>query len=219
MKIVKTFRGKKTIIKDVVQKNKIANSVNNSIARVNADSQRSNEVSYMAGQKASSIQRDMANAIAMQEGPVRERRDVTGELREAATYPPGYRDTLAERVVPSVEVPTIRAEEGPTRMRPMRGYSPLGMAGETNIVDRSRLGRGTPESYARGDPSAITKREPTIRVDDAYEGDPEVGFGRSGKNFFGEGQVGFRYGGAVTPKRKKRKKRLYKGGKVTSYNY
>ena len=31
--------------------------------------------------------------------------------------------------------------------------------------------------------------------------------------------VMYRYGGAVTPKRKKRKKRLYKGGKVNSYNY
>ena len=139
IKIVKTFRGKKTIIKDVVQKNKIANSVNNSIARVNADNQRSNEVSYMAGERASRVQQDIANAIAMQEGPVGERRDVTGDLREAATYPPGYRDTLAERAAPPAEAPTIRAEEGPTRMRPMRGYSPLGMAGETNIVDRSRF--------------------------------------------------------------------------------
>ena len=31
--------------------------------------------------------------------------------------------------------------------------------------------------------------------------------------------VMYRYGGAVTPKRKKRKKRLYKGGKVNSYKY
>jgi hypothetical protein len=164
----------------------------------------------MAGQRANRIQQDIANAVAMQESPVRERRDVTSELREAATYPPGFKERLAERAVPpaapleaSGEAPTIRAEEGPIKTRPMRGYSPLGMAGETNIVDRSRLGRGTPESYARGDPSAITEREPTIRVEDE-------------RNFFGEGQVGFNYGGKV---KKKRKKKLSRGGKVASYNY
>ena len=43
-----------------------------------------------------------------------------------------------------------------------------------------------------------------------------VGQAVTDPNFFGEGQVGFNYGGKVAPKRKKR---LYKGGKVTSYNY
>jgi len=220
MKIVKTFRGKKTVIKDVMHKNVIADSLTETINN-------SNQVSRMAGERASQIQTDMLKAMEHDSRRLTAS-DATNQLREAATYPPGYTDTLAdtldtrpdpiqkkpfiravdyrayeprgkglhtlpEKPVKDPSVPTISAA-GPTKMRPMRGYSPLGMAGETNIVDRSRLGRGAPESYAR---------DPIIRVEDE-------------RNFFGEGQVGFNYGGKV---KTKRKKRLYKGGKVTSYNY
>lgn len=226
MKIVKTFRGKKTVIKDVMHKNVIADSLTETINN-------SNQVSRMAGERASQIQTDMLKAMEHDSRRLTAS-DVTNQLREAATYPPGYTDTLAdtldtrpdpiqkepfiravdfrayeppsdvyprgetphtlpEKPVKDPSVPTISAA-GPTKMRPMRGYSPLGMAGETNIVDRSKLRRDTSESYAR---------DPIIRVEDE-------------RNFFGEGQVGFNYGGKV---KTKRKKRLYKGGKVTSYNY
>lgn len=218
MKIVRKFRGKETIIKDIVQKQIIGDSIGETINQ-------SNVTSRMAGERASAIQQDMRRAIDEQYRG--SRRDVTGDLREAATYPPGYRESLVDR-----QIPTIGRREGPTRMRPMRGYSPLGMAGETNIVDRSRFRRGAPETYARGDPSAITESEPPIRLvddeppirveDDPYVGDPEVGFGRTRDwTDYSQGKdtIGYRYGGAVPPKRKKRKKRLYKGGKVNSYNY
>lgn len=136
--------------------------------------------------------------------------------------------------------PTIRASEGPMKVRPHRGYDRLAMQGE-NVVGRSgRSRRRSPvESYQRGDISQnfvpwtpeeleIKERELGILMD-RRSGDTEreerwrreeieAQKIKGVDEVFGEGQVGFSRGGYVQPKKRK-KKRLSKGGKVTSYNY
>jgi len=203
MKVVKTRGGKSTVIKSGEQKALIGDKVRTVAGNSNA-------VSAMAGERARNIQRNMAASMNQRVEPDR----ITGEaqtnrMRMAATYPEAVQGAvgptaMVDPVVVEDLPPTIRASEGPMKVRPQRGYDRLAMQGE-NVVGRSgQPRRRSPvESYQRG--------EPTIRVPqnpDAYAGDPE---------FFGPGEVGFYTGGNV--KKKKKKKRLSKGGKVTSYNY
>ena len=162
------------------------------------------------------------------------RHNIRGSVEETARNPFG-----ADVPPTAVEPITIRAEEGPIKVRPQRGYDTLAMQGE-NVVPRSGARRRSPvESYQRGDISQnfvpwtpeeleIEERELGILMD-RRSGDTE----REERwrreeieaqkingvdTVFGEGQVGFSRGGYVQPKKRK-KKRLSKGGKVTSYNY
>ena len=126
--------------------------------------------------------------------------------------------------------PTIRASEGPMKVRPQPGYDRLAMQGE-NVVGRSgQPRRQSPvESYQRGvsRPETMTPEEVELErkmrenPDFFYGGDPETKiYGRDRSDIImtppGGGMA---YGGKVSTPKKKRKKRLSKGGKVTSYNY
>lgn len=206
MKVVKTRGGKTTVVRNGNQKDVIGDNVRKVV--VNS----SNDVSRMAGNRARNIQRNMAARMNQRVEPARVTgEDQTNRMRMMATYPGAgavQDDRGPTAMVEPVDVqelpPTIEASEGPMRVRPQQGYDRLAMRGE-NVVARSGPRRRAPvESYQRGEPTIRVQQNPN-----AYAGDP---------NFFGDDQVGFNMGGYVKPKKKKKKK-LAKGGKVSSYNY
>jgi hypothetical protein len=166
------------------------------------------------------------------------RHNIRGSVEAGAPNPFGADSIQDDRgptaTVGSVAVedlpPTIRASEGPMKVRPHRGYDRLAMQGE-NVVGRSgQPRRQSPvESYQRGvsRPETMTPEEVELErkmrenPDFFYGGDPETKiYGRDRSDIImtppGGGMA---YGGKVSTPKKKRKKRLSKGGKVTSYNY
>lgn len=229
MKVVKTRGGKSTVIKSGEQKALIGDKVRTVAGNSNA-------VSAMAGERARNIQRNMAATMNQRVEPDR----ITGEaqtnrMRMMATYPDAVQDDVGPTaMVGSVAVedlpPTIRASEGPMKVRPHRGYDRLAMQGE-NVVGRSgRPRRRSPvESYQRGMPRPETMSPEELELERRMREDPDFFYGGDPEtNIYGRDRSdiimtppggGMAYGGKVSTPKKKRKKRLSKGGKVTSYNY
>ena len=225
MKVVKTRGGKSTIIKDPSQKNAVVNTVKKVMD--------SNAVSSMAGDRARNIQRNMAATMNQRVEPDRiTGADQTDRMRMMATYPDAVQDGTA--TVDSVTVEdlpvNIRASEGPMKVRPHRGYDRLAMQGE-NVVGRSgRPRRRSPvESYQRGVPRPETMSPEELELERRMREDPDFFYGGGPETrIYGRDRSdifmtppggGMAYGGKVSTPKKKRKKRLSKGGKVTSYNY
>ena len=226
MKVVKTRNGKSTVIKSGEQKALIGD-------KVRAVAGNSNAISAMAGKRARDIQRNMAATMNQRVEPDRiTGADQTDRMRMMATYPDAVQDGTA--TVDSVTVEdlpvNIRASEGPMKVRPHRGYDRLAMQGE-NVVGRSgRPRRRSPvESYQRGVPRSETMSPEELELERRMREDPDFFYGGGPETrIYGRDRSdifmtppggGMAYGGKVSTPKKKRKKRLSKGGKVTSYNY
>ena len=202
MKVVKTRNGKTTVVRDGDQKDVIGDNVKKVV--VNS----SNDVSRIAGERAQRIQ----NTMAANMGTVTPRvtgEDVTNRLRE---------QTMVNYNTPDQDAPiNITADDGLMKVRPQRGYDNLSMRGENVIYRAGSRRRGDIESYQRG--------EPTIRVDDAppsaYENDPEfapINIRPAPEEYsLGVDTIGYKYGGKVKTKKRRKKKVKKTYGK--SYNY
>ena len=199
MKIVKTVKGKKTVVQNPKQKNAIVNTVKRVM---------SNDVSRRAGERAQRIQDEMAANMGTMTPRVTGE-DVTNRLRE---------QTMVNYNTPDQDAPiNITAGDGPIKVRPQRGYNNLSMRGENVIYRAGPRRRGDIESYQRG--------EPTIRVDDAppsaYENDPEfapINIRPAPEEYsLGVDTIGYKYGGKVKTKKRRKKKVKKTYGK--SYNY
>ena len=191
MKIVKTVKNKKTVVKDTNQKNAIVSKV----ARV----MDSNKVSLLAGEEAARKSNRMASVVNQR--PTRERitgADISNRLKMAATYPPNmYNNTnnntneFGSVVVPSPGEVTV--EEMPES--------------EEDLMERLNK-EFIPDITNDPIRRRISKQEQTL-IDD-----------KENMYFLDQGYIpqAMAYGGEVENKKKKKKK-LARGGKVTSYNY
>jgi len=156
------------------------------------------------------------------------RHNVRGSVEETARNPFG-----ADVPPTAVEPITIRAEEGPMKVRPQRGYDRLAMQGE-NVVARSGPRRRSPvESYQRGDPTPTDELELQEMLDresglteklERWEREKIEEQQRRERTwdsdiFMTPPGGAMAYGGKVSTPKKKRKKKLAGGGKVSSYNY
>ena len=151
----------------------------------------SNMVSNMAGDRARNIQRNMAASMNQRVEPDR----ITGEaqtnrMRMMATYPP------------VVDKSVYTEDRGPVVAPPGRVEMANLPSPDTMTQDELELDRRLQAEHDN------LQRAPTIRAEGGIPPEYSMGYDTIGK---------FNMGGNV--KKKKRKKRLSKGGKVTSYNY
>jgi hypothetical protein len=194
MKVVKTRNGKTTVVRNGNQKDVIGDNVRKVV--VNS----SNDVSRMAGDRARNIQRNMAARMNQRVEPARVTgEDQTNRMRMMATYPGAVQDDRG----PTAMVEPVDVQELPEApmMSPMMSEEEL----------QARLDAKNPDSEIL--------KERTIRVRDGSPPEYRAREGFPPEYSMGSDTIGKFYMGGKVKTKKKKKKKLAKGGKVTSYNY